>query len=223
MRPTISRTAHAASRLGLGFVLILLLQFAPPAFGQVRTAANSVTLPQLFPELTNLPATTTLAIAIGWLGLSPLSPIDAVYSLALRNDQFEGDGKFSVAAASATRAVTIPSDIVRAFLVAVTKVELVEKDYTPRITHTDDYPSLSVMVQTGRGVLQIGTRSQQQRPKSGTYVDRTPWAITYLGRTFVVTASDLDQAFDPWESHLQYGEAIDEQANKIRKRNHPEK
>jgi hypothetical protein len=221
MKTSVFRAAYTASGLGLGFIVVLLLQLTPPALGQDRTAgtANAVTLPQLFPELADLPQATALTISIGWLGLSRLSPIGADYSLALRNHQFEGEGRFKVETASATRAITVPTDIVRAFLAAVIRVELVESGYTPRIVHTDDYPSLSVTVRTARGPLLIETRSQQQQPKSGTYVDRTPWAINYSDRTFVVAVSDLDRAFEPLQSHMQYTQTVDELANKIQNRN----
>jgi hypothetical protein len=195
MRISILRPTRTRTELGLaiGFVLAFFVQFAAPALGQERAAASvgSATLAKLFPELADLSETTSLAIAVGWQGLSLLSPVSGDYSLELRKDQFEGEGRFKVATASATRAIIIPRDVVRVFLAAAGKVEVVEKKYQPRITHTDDYPSLSVSVQTKHGLLTIGTNSQPQRPKSETYVDRTPWAIRYLGRTFVVTANDL--------------------------------
>jgi hypothetical protein len=76
----------------------------------------------LFPALTDLPDASSLAVAIGWMGLSLLSPISADYSLDLHDDQFVGEGKFKVATFSATRAIAIPRDIVRAFLTVVNKV-----------------------------------------------------------------------------------------------------
>jgi hypothetical protein len=181
--------------------------------------AGSATLPQLFPVLVDLPKATALTIAIGWNGLSPLAPISADYSIELKNDQFEGMGNFKVAAMTATRTIVIPTDIVRSFLMAVIRVELVEKNYVPRITRTDDYPSFSVAVKTELGPLVIATQSQTLRPNTGTYVDRTPWAIRYSDRTFVVTASDLDQALGPLEPYLQENEVVKELANQIRSRN----
>jgi hypothetical protein len=126
-----------------------------------------------------------------------------------------------VATASATRAITIPRDAVRAFLTAAGNVQLVEKDYVPRITHTDDYPSLSFGVDTEQGPLEIETQSQPQLPISGDYLDRTPWAIYYLHRTFVVTANDLDRALAPFEPRLQYAAVCDELESEILLRNKP--
>jgi hypothetical protein len=172
---------------------------------------RSATLPQLFPELADLSQATGVMIGIGWMGLSPMSPMSAAYMLDLHGDQFEGPAVFQVAKAPAVkRTVAIPRDLVRGFLTAAGKVNLVEAEYRAHIEHTDDYPSVDVEVPTKQGPLQIGSRSQQRTGKSGDYVDRTPWRIGYRGRTFVVTASDLDRAFAPLEPYLQDAKIFDE-------------
>ena len=163
-----------------------------------RSACTSAaTLPELFPSLADLPEANTVAIELGWQGLSPLSPVEANYLLELRNGQFEGKARFKVATAAATRDIVVPHDLVRAFLAAATRVKLVEKEYQPRIAHTDDYPSVAVAVGTRQGELTITTRSQPQKSASGKYWDATPWAIRYSESTFVVTADDLDQHLGP--------------------------
>jgi hypothetical protein len=187
------------------FVAAAVLQFVPTA----RT--DPTTLPKLFPALTDLPESKALVISMTWLGLSPLSPVRADYMLNLHNDQFEGVAHFKVAEAkSAKRSIAVPHDLIRTFLAATSKVEVVEKPYQPRITHTDDYPSISIGVPVQDGQLIVGTNSQEQQSGSEAYADRTPWAITFAGRTFVVTASDLDKAFDPLLPALQYDDAIKE-------------
>jgi hypothetical protein len=196
---------RAGAALALALALALAVGFAAAA------APRSATLPQLFPELADLPESTGVAIGIDWMGLSPLSPMTADYILELHGDQFEGLGIFKVAdAAAVKRAVAVPRDVVRGFLTAAGKVELVEAEYRAHIEHTDDYPSVDVEVPTKQGLLRIGSRSQQRQPKSGDYLDRTPWQIAYGGRSFVVTASDLDQAFAPFEPYLQDAKVFDE-------------
>lgn len=173
--------------------------------------SQTTTLTKLFPETAELPATTAVVIGIGWMGLSPLSPMNAAYFLELHGDQFEGRGVFQVAKAPVVkRAVAVPRDLVRAFLAAAGKVALIEAEYRAHIEHTDDYPSLEVDVATKQGQLRIGTRSQQRQPTSGDYLDRTPWRVDYRDRSFVVTASDLDQAFDALEPYLEDGKVFDE-------------
>lgn len=191
--------------------------FASLLFAQMGPAAgtSSANLLELFPSLSDLPDAPAVAIELGWQGLSLISPVQAKYLLGLHGDQFKGQGRFKVATATATRDIIVPRDLLRRFLAAAIKVTLVEREYQPRITHTDDYPSVAITVQTQRGELSIETRSQPHR-SSEKYRDATPWAIHYSGRTFVVTADDLDRALDPLLSRLQYDEVTGELAKEIR-------
>jgi hypothetical protein len=189
----------------VGAALVAAIGFAAAAMPQ------STSLTPQFPELADLSETKTVVIGIQWLGLSPLSPMIADYLLELHDDQFVGQGQFKVAEAPAvSRPITVPRDVMRAFLAVASKVRMVEGEYEPRIEHTDDYPSLEFDVATKQGLLRIGTRSQLKDAESGTYVDRTPWNISYLNRSFVVTASDLDRAYEPFGQYLRDDEIFQE-------------
>jgi hypothetical protein len=193
----------------VGIAVVLIFAFA------VVALPRSTTLLQLFPELADMPETNGVAISIGWMGLSQLSPVTAGYVLELHGDQFEGPGLFQVAKTpSEKRAIAVPRDLVRAFLTAANKVRLVEGEYQARIEHTDDYPSLEVEVSVKREPLRIGSRSQPRQAKSGNYADRTPWYVDYRKRSFVVTATDLDQAFEALEPYLQDDKVIEELVKK---------
>jgi len=204
------RIGHGLAKRAAILACLLFLQMVPAA------STSAATLPELFPALADLPEANSVAIELGWQGLSPLSPVEASYRLELRDGQFEGKGRFRVATATATRDIVVPRDLMRGFLAAVIRVALVEKEYRPRITHTDDYPTVSFAVQTKQGNLTIASRSQPQKSASGKYWDATPWAIGYSGRTFVVTAADLDQALDPLWTRLQYDEVTGELAKQVR-------
>jgi hypothetical protein len=193
-----------------GVALVLTIGLAVAAW------PRSSTLADLFPDLADLPETRAVFIGIGWYGLSALSPLSAGYPLELHDDQFTGEGRFQVAdGPTAKRAIAVPRAVVRAFLTAASKVPLVEGEYKPRIEHTDDYPSLEIDVETKQGPLHIGSQSQQKQPQSGTYVDRSPWRIGYRNRTFVVTASDLDQAFESFEPYLQDDAVFEELVKQV--------
>jgi hypothetical protein len=221
MRARMSDLSRACISVGLAVVWVLAAsaQFTSDALGQDRPAATSTTLTKLFPDLASLSDAKSVAIGVGWLGLSPLSPVSAGYFLELHNERFEAEGRFKMASASATRPIKIPRDVLKAFLTTISDVELTEGEYQPRINHTDDYPSLEISVQTAQGPLKIWTNSQPRKSKSGTYVDRTPWAISYLGRTFVVETTALDDAFEPIEPHLEQDEVFNKLADQISARN----
>ena len=177
----------------------------------VAAVPRSTTLIRQFPEMADLPDTKTVVVGIQWFGLSTLSPMIADYLLELHDDQFTGQGQFKVADAPAvSRSITVPRDVMRAFLAVASKVRMVEGEYKPRIEHTDDYPSLEFDVATKQGLLRIGTQSQLKYAESGTYLNRTPWSIGYLNRSFVVTASDLDRAYEPFDPYLREDEIFKE-------------
>jgi hypothetical protein len=197
MRKIVVRLASAALVLAIGFA--------------VAAAPRSTSLTRQFPELADLSETKTVVIGIQWLGLSTLSPMIADYLLELHDDQFVGQGQFKVAEAPAvSRPIAVPRDVMRAFLAVASKVQMVEGEYKPRIDHTDDYPSLEFDVATKQGPLRIGSSSQLQDAESGTYLDQTPWNISYLNRSFVVTASDLDRAYEPFGPYLREDEIFKE-------------
>jgi hypothetical protein len=179
--------------------------------------SRSTTLPQLFPELADMPETNAVAIGIGWIGLSRLSPVSAGYFLDRHGDRFEGPGFFQVAKApSEKRAIAVPRDLVRALLTAANNVPVLEGEYQAHIEHTDDYPSLDVEVSIKQELLRIGSQSQERQAKSGNFADRTPWRVDYRKRTFVVTATELDQAFAALQPYLQSDKVIEELVKQYR-------
>src|SRR5580692_12000987 len=195
-----------------GAALVGAIGYAAAAMPQ------STSLTRQFPELADLSETKTVVIGIQWLGLSAMSPMVADYPLELHGDQFAGQGQFKVAEAPAvSRPITVPRDVMRAFLAVASKVRMVEGEYKPRIDHTDDYPSLEFDVATKQGLLRIGTQSQLKDAESGTYLDRTPWSISYLNRSFVVTASDLDRAYEPFGPYLREDEIFKELQENVMK------
>jgi hypothetical protein len=188
-----------------GVALIGAIGFA------VVAMPRPTSLMRQFPELADLSDTKIVVIGIQWFGLSTLSPMTADYRLELHDDQFAGQGQFKVADAPAVRRpIAVPRDVMRAFLAVAGKVRMVEDEYKPRIEHTDDYPSLEFDVATKQGPLRIGTQSQLKDAESGTYLDRTPWSISYLNRSFVVTANDLDRAYEPFAPYLREDEIFKE-------------
>ena len=189
----------------------------------LAASARAATLPQLFPELADLSDATRLAITFEWGGLSPVAPIASRYALELRGDQFTGTGSFSVGypAVTASRAITVPRAAVQALFAAASGVALDAKAYSPRFTHTDDFPALAVIVPTRQEPLRLLTRSQEKEPPSAAFTDRTPWAVSYMGRVFVVTASDLDRAIEALEPHLHRQEMIEELVDQFKSRQRP--
>jgi hypothetical protein len=177
----------------IGLSLALIAATTAGAFATEGTAA----LTQLFPELSRAAEAQRLELSIGWWGLSRCSPLEATYTLDRRGNQYVGTWRVRIAnKRTMVRPVSLPRDIVRAFLRSVSGADVMEKEYAPRTTHTDDYPSVRLAVMIGNEKLEIETTSQPQPRPSASYSDRSPWAIHYSGRA-LVTDSDLDKTYEP--------------------------
>jgi hypothetical protein len=195
--------------VGLAVVLALFL-------GLERSRA--ATLAERFPDLAGLPDATTLDVKLTWQGLSPLSPMGVEYKLALRDDRLEGAAAVLVATTTRIHQISVPRAGVRDFLASAGRVALTEEEYRAHLTHTDDYPYVGVSVNTALGSVLIETASQPEGSKSGKFLDRTPWAIKYMGRTFVTSADDLDKALEPLLADLQYEKLQSELVDEVRSR-----
>ena len=217
--------------LPAGFVLLALAAFATllvssecPQSLIGSACTRSAKLGELFPSLAHLSEAEALTITVRWSGLSEIPYVNVQYALQRRGNRFEGVARGLVerrggrGSANAVRQIAIPSDSIRSFLAASNHVLLTEGEYKPRITYTDDYPLVRVDVECIGVRLRIETRSQrgypglianqlqsaQSNPALERYPDRTPWAINYLGRTFIITANDLDKAWDRLLDQLEY-------------------
>jgi hypothetical protein len=195
--------------LPVGFALLALAASATFIFWSEcpqsgSTCTRPAKLGELFPSLAHLSEAQALTITVGWAGLSEISYVNV---LERHGNRFEGvahglvERRSGRGTASAVRQIAVPADSIRSFLAASNHVLLTEGEYKPRITHTDDYPLVRVDVECIGVRLRIETRSQrgypgliasqlrsaQNSPALENYPDRTPWAINYLGHTFIIT------------------------------------
>lgn len=127
-----------------------------------------------------------------WIGLSPASPQRAEYHLRRDGKSLAGVGRFWVGPESSqledSAIVTIPIDQARKFLAELSSVSPRPGIYEPKLTHTDDYPLLSISLATPAGTIRLYSSSQGP--------GHVPWAMEYGGKTFVIDSSAPDQALD---------------------------
>jgi hypothetical protein len=175
-------------------------QIKPVGVGGMASVVSRPRLLELFPEMSSLLEATAFRVKNTWMGLSLHSPSKFEVVLALNGDHFEGEAAVSHGQEgrdtfqASKRNISVPRDAVRAFLCAVLQVPLEERAYEPYIERTDNYPDLSFTFQGQSGPIAIFTRSQPRVIQS--QFVQTPWAISYVDRTFVVSAPDIDAALD---------------------------
>ena len=148
----------------------------------VVTASSNTALP-----LFDAAATTQVLFNLNWTGYSPLAPIVNQSALTLTNGTYEGMAHLEAAGyrdgISDTVAISVPASVMTPFLTALASTPVVSEPYRPYFSHTDDYPSLEIRVQTGGHTIVFSTTSQ-----GPTHI---PWAITVDGQQYVSYSDDI--------------------------------
>lgn len=142
-----------------------------------------------------------LEIAIGWIGLSPASPQQAEFALRTVDGALRGTGRFVVGSEGAGQLsdsveIRIPGAAARSFFEELAALEPQPGQYVPRIEHTDDYPSLSIVAETAGGTVQIYSGSQG--------AGHAPWGLNYGSGSYVIDSAGPDRALDHLRPYLRF-------------------
>lgn len=143
----------------------------PPSVSPTRAATTAFlaapagAIPGLAEALKDV---TAIYLEDDWNGLSTIAPVEAHFSLRPGGSGYVGTAQFAVSynlvqherTRAASCDVAVPSDAVRAFLTLLASVQGRPGVYTPRFTHTDDYPSLRIVLTTARGQMVFVSTSQ---------------------------------------------------------------
>lgn len=107
-------------------------------------------------------------------------------------------------AATREDTVSIPPQIVAAFLEKLEESRLRPGQYTPNIQWTDDYPSITISLQTASGTIEVYSQSQAE--------EHIPWGADVQGRTYVINSGIPAQALAILAPYLKR-EILDELMN----------
>jgi hypothetical protein len=152
------------------------------------------------PDLTNA---RQIRIYHRWDGLNPIAPMVRVFTLTRAGDQISGSAKFSVNCYSRTDSRELqqaaelrPSQRrFASFLVEIARTELRPGPYIPRITHTDDVPSITIEIEGDGTEATFFTRSQGER--------HVPWGVRFDGNEYVLTNDSPMQAYEHLTPYLR--------------------
>jgi hypothetical protein len=189
-----------------------------PVDGASVPATAKTRFLDLLPETSDLLDATALQVTNTWIGEPSDPSVTFGSALTLVGDEFKGDGELHNSregdngSPPKKRNSAISRDDARAFLCAALQAPVEERAYEPYISHTDDYPALSFKFEGRTGPLKVFTQSQPHVVQS--HWVRTPWAIVYHGRTFVVTAADIDLALRRLPRTLDLGTDSDTPSQK---------
>jgi hypothetical protein len=156
-------------------------------------------------------AVQVITINDSWDGLSPAAPIRAVFRLQPATDCFTGTAQFSAggysgAVINRSVPITIPLPVIEEFAALLQSTPLAVGDYKPSISHTDDYPAITIAVKGEADSLQFYSESQGDQ--------HIPWQVSIAGRGVFVSHSGIPaQALgllDPYLAREVEEELIDQ-------------
>jgi hypothetical protein len=136
--------------------------------------------------LAALPETREIVIENDWTGLSQEAPLELHYRLTRQGDDFVGparsiSGGYGNKVRATMAEVTVPGAAARAFFELLAQTPIRAGEYKSAVTHTDDYPSIHIVLETPAGRLVFGTASNSK--------GHVPWYVG-VGTADFVTDSD---------------------------------
>ena len=134
-------------------------------------------------ELRSILEATHIELVDHWYGMHPLAPFDTNAELELGDGgAMSGSVTFSIGYGagmhSESQDVSLTGRQTKSLLEALAEVSAVAGKYEPLIEHTDDMPSISIVLSTPIGQIKFFTESQ------GKY--HAPWGVMVGEDTFVV-------------------------------------
>lgn len=146
------------------------------------------------PEIKALVQSRSIRIRDDWNGLGLGQT--AHYNLRRSANRFKGNATFTVGRLSRVETISIPLDVVQTFLRTLGDSPLENRKYSPRIRHTDDYPSLRIELELENKTVSFITESQGK--------NHVPWAVTIQGKTYVIESDVPARALATLDPYLKH-------------------
>jgi hypothetical protein len=153
----------------------------------------------------DISAAYSITIVDNWGSLALAAPINSRYVLEkpiheVENVPFQGLAMFSVGGyfgdtIRETTQISVPHNVIQAFLRKLSKVSPESRVYEPFIGWSDDYPEISIRVLYGNAeTLEFYTTSQGK--------EHIPWKVTYNSNSYVVNSGIPMQALEMLNDYL---------------------
>ena len=134
-----------------------------------------------------------------WTGYSAIAPIGQDFELRPGPKGFAGTARFSVGSGKgpgyAEVDISVPPRAVRKFFRLIATARLERGEYVPYFSHTDDFPSIEILLELPSGELVFSSRSQG--------VDRAPWRCEVRGETYTINSGTPMTALDALRPYLR--------------------
>lgn len=154
-----------------------------PTITPTPTIVPAGLIPGLAEALTDVSA---IALADDWSGLALYSPLLAHTEMVRQDAGYVGTTCFSAGSYDPThgrgqiaaRPAVIPPDAAQESLALLAELQGYRGHYVPHLTYTDSYPSLRMVLTTGRGKVTLFSQSQGN--------ENSPWGLMIGDREYVI-------------------------------------
>lgn len=140
-----------------------------------------------------------------WTGYSPIAPIGQDFELRPGPKGFVGTGRFSVGSGERPGRVevdiSVPARAMRKFFRLIATARLEPGEYDPHWDHTDDFPSIEILLDLPGEKIVFSTKSQG--------ADYAPWKCDLRGETYIINSGVPMKALDALRLYLRR-DALDE-------------
>lgn len=144
------------------------------------------------------------SILIDYSWTRPEGRVQESYELRPADDGFLAEEVRDDGAPVEGEAALIPASEVETFLAQLAEAPILVRNYVPRVVRSNDYPSITVEIRTGRERIVFFTRSQG--------IGHAPWAVESNGEVYVVpddTPARALQVLDPYLGRDLGSRAVD--------------
>lgn len=145
--------------------------------------------------LPSIQGARSIRIEEHWMGLSPASPRSSVYFFSRDGERVRGWAMFRVRSHGENIAdIQLPIEVFDKFLRTLGDSRFVPRPYKPKITHTDDYPSIRVEIAGEHNIIVFFTGSQGER--------HVPWGVDIDGAEYLLRSDSPQKAIDILSPYL---------------------
>jgi hypothetical protein len=154
----------------------------------------------LFPMRLQIAQIEAITINDSWTGMFSNAPFNAQYELMIQDGMLVGTSTFS----SGYRAdriyenviSPIPAEVVEEFIRKLEEAHITPGKYRPLDYQewVDDYPNISITIQTSNGTIEIFTQSQGE--------EHIPWAANVRSEEYLIHSAIPSHALDILQPYL---------------------
>ncbi len=144
----------------------------------------------------------SITITDNWSGYLPAAPMNSFYTMRSSDNRYEGEALFSVGGyfvplQKETAPISVPKDVVQAFLQKLSQAQPENGKYEPTII-LDNYPEIIIRLTFGKEESAKTIEFYTTSPGD----EHVPWKVTYESTSYIINSGVPMQALEILKPYL---------------------